>query len=330
MGSVRKRLRGWFAWLFRWTTSATEVPPLSQTAWQRAKTDTASFAAQRPIFFGALVTAGVGGVGALAAILAAGASPGLTILAGIGGALAGFFLIILLIAGVEWVLAFPRQRNEARGAVADLEGPEDDPAHLVEDFAAWLRVKKAALPSGGFRQVPGIFPWGGISADTHAQQRRDHEQRQDAVEAIHATARTEYQAQFHDPILALLANDRDAENPRNIGAMQGLLDFARATLASDVHAAWLNRQRERGNGLLDGWSPTQNNPIRCADAAKWEEETYDGLATHAPAQQAHFRHDAGLGGEWFQQRHGPHSYEDEQRAMLRRRLHRLSEISASP
>jgi hypothetical protein len=94
-----------------------------------------------------------------------------------------------------------------------------------------------------------------------------------------------------------------------------------------LSAQWINDRREVGNTMLAGWAQMRNMPNLCADAVRWERETYDELAEHAPTHQAHFRDENGLGPEWQRQRSGPHEYEDTQRVMLRRRLHRLAEIA---
>lgn len=157
MDSVRSRLRSWFAWLFHWTASAKAVPAIEQTAWQRAKVDTSSFAAGWPILFGALVTAGVAAGGVLPAVWTSGYTTLVIVVGAVAGALVGFFLVIALVALVCWLLAFPRQRNEARGEVKRLEAAavaETQQEHVESQFAAALRAGRA-LPADG----PLVLEW---------------------------------------------------------------------------------------------------------------------------------------------------------------------------
>lgn len=157
MDSVRSRLRSWFAWLFRWTASDEAVPSSEQSAWQRAKVDTSSFAARCPIWFGALVTAGAAAAGILAAIWTSGHSTPVIVVCGVVGALVGFLLVIALVSLICWLRAFPKQRNEARREVRRLEAAavaETQQESVESQFAAALRAGRA-LPTAG----PLVLEW---------------------------------------------------------------------------------------------------------------------------------------------------------------------------
>jgi hypothetical protein len=138
--------------------------------------------------------------------------------------------------------------------------------------------------------------------------------------------------------------EREAERETPLQRARAHVDAARARQEAEVNrlrareqdarqrqredaAIWINGRREEGNAMLTGWPSMRNVPMRCADAVRWEQATYDGLAEHARTHRAHFRDENGLGAEWGRQRRGPQEYEDAQRAMLRRRLHRLAEIA---
>ena len=146
LAPVRERLQRWFAWLFRWTASAKAVPAIKQTAWQRAKVDTSSFAAGRPILFGALAAAGVAVVGILAAVWTSGEPVLVQVVCGVVGAVVGFLLIALVIAIICWLRAFPKQRNEARKEVERLTGEPEPDAQLFKDFDAFLIAARAKEP----------------------------------------------------------------------------------------------------------------------------------------------------------------------------------------
>lgn len=91
---------------------------------------------------------------------------------------------------------------------------------------------------------------------------------------------------------------------------------------------WLNQQRDQGNQLLGRWPlrKLQDYDLR-REAREWENATYEGLVQRFPAQQAHFRVEVGFGPEMNPQNRGVGSWESAERAMLRRRLQRLSEIA---
>lgn len=93
---------------------------------------------------------------------------------------------------------------------------------------------------------------------------------------------------------------------------------------TDATAVWLSEQLSKGNALLLRWGPHVSRDIEkeaYKDAATWEQETQDGLATRVPMLSGHFGVDVGLGPEF-----ATFSGEAVERARLRRRIHRLAEI----
>jgi hypothetical protein len=92
----------------------------------------------------------------------------------------------------------------------------------------------------------------------------------------------------------------------------------------DADALWLSEQLSAGNDLLARWiaKPRYNASEEIQAADEWERETQAGLAARLPAHGGHFGMDVGLGPEWFSSATvGP------ERGRLRRRVHRLAEIS---
>jgi hypothetical protein len=146
MAQVRVGLRSIFGWLLRWTASAKAVPRLKQTAWQRAKADTSAFAALRPILFGLLATVGAAAVGLSLPLLIPGLPPRWQVLVGVIGAGLGFVLVVLACAGISWLLAPVRQRDEARAEVDRLTEVPDADVGLFEDFDAFLAAARATEP----------------------------------------------------------------------------------------------------------------------------------------------------------------------------------------
>ncbi|OAI39459.1 hypothetical protein AYO39_02825 [Actinobacteria bacterium SCGC AG-212-D09] len=104
------------SWVSRQLARAKTVPQLDQSAGQRARVDSSNWATNNPIRFGLLTALSIGGVAALAVWLTKDLSLGWQIAAGIAGAAVGFLLPVTVIFVVEWLAAFPRQRNEARQA----------------------------------------------------------------------------------------------------------------------------------------------------------------------------------------------------------------------
>ncbi len=95
--------------------------------------------------------------------------------------------------------------------------------------------------------------------------------------------------------------------------------------AGDADALWLSEQLRAGNELLDRWrmgTPSYNAQDEIQDAAVWERRTQDGLAARLPAYGGLFGLDVGFGQEFI---FSP--VEVRERTRLRRRLHRLGEIT---
>ena len=93
---------------------------------------------------------------------------------------------------------------------------------------------------------------------------------------------------------------------------------------TDATAVWLSEQLSKGNALLLRWGPHVSREIEkeaYKDAATWEQETQDGLATRVPMLSGHFGVEVGLGPEF-----DTGLVETIERARLRRRIHRLAEI----
>jgi hypothetical protein len=231
MASVRKPLPRLFAWSLRWISSAEEIPALEQTAWQRARVDASSFAAGKPIRFGILTTAGAGGVGALAAVLASGVPLLLQIALGALGTVAGFLVAVLVIAAICWVLAFPKQRNEARTEGWRLHPTAADGPALVKEFSAWVLTRRESMPkAGGFRLGWGVFPQPGMSNETHYGLMRDREKRADDFAAVEAETRSQYHERFRDRVVSILGDVPSVREPQTIDDLEKLsVRLARAT-----------------------------------------------------------------------------------------------------
>jgi hypothetical protein len=91
-----------------------------------------------------------------------------------------------------------------------------------------------------------------------------------------------------------------------------------------ANAVWLSGQLSKGNALLTRWNEHASREVEMeayTDAASWEQETQDGLAEHLPAYSGHFGVEVGLGREFIS-----FPGELQERARLRRRIHRLAEI----
>lgn len=252
-------------------------------------------------------------------------------------------------------LALARGQEPPPSFIASKETPADADAQLADDlgglvFAAHA-TKPMRLPLAGdiFTEAGNLAFrtsmrredekldewWRGIMADYHARLRPR------LVEFLRQPGREQLLADYMKLVnepgsLDDLETVGEALAPSSVLKPEPLGDFrarrayARQTerdMARERSAKWINDRRAEGNELLEGWHPMKNEPSRCMDTVRWEKQTHDGLASFAPNLQAHFRHEAGMGSEWLPQRRGPHTYEDPQRAILRRRLHRLSEIA---
>lgn len=135
------------------------------------------------------------------------------VLAAVGAGVGALIVLGPIVYLATLATAPHRQRNRAR---AELRGLRTDPAAFATVYSGWFDAKRAALPRAGWRQVVGVFPSPGVSADTHAQARQAAERRDDEIEAIHARARTEYQEQFRAGMESALGDTAAVRNPRTI------------------------------------------------------------------------------------------------------------------
>jgi hypothetical protein len=91
-----------------------------QTGWQRGKSDTATWAQDRPISFNVVPVAVGGGVGVVVAtLLTRKLAPWAQVLIWAAGAVVGYFLAVMLVAVVLALLAPRRQRNELRAELSE-------------------------------------------------------------------------------------------------------------------------------------------------------------------------------------------------------------------
>jgi hypothetical protein len=117
--ATRNALRGVWSRLLRIELVGLEeirqVPRWEQSAWQRARLDISGWASRAPILFGAFVTAATGASVAAATVFPSSTlGTGLKIALGAGSAVGGFVVAVAVLTGGAWLLAFPRQRKEAR------------------------------------------------------------------------------------------------------------------------------------------------------------------------------------------------------------------------
>ena len=195
----------------RFAARATRVPKLEQSAAQRARVDTSEWAS-RPIRFGLLTTCAVAAAGVLGAVLASSLPLVTQVAVAIGAALVGFMAAVGALLAIEWLAAFPRQRNEARDELRQLRQPTDI-AELSETFSAWVAAKRAGLPQHGFRVVPDIH-------DVGSEVWLNYEKRQDEIDRLHAKAREEYHERFRAGVVAVLG--AVAEQPNDIAGLEEL------------------------------------------------------------------------------------------------------------
>lgn len=69
-----------------------------------------------------------------------------------GAACVGFITPVAVLFAIEWVSAFPRQREEARDEVKRFTQPADI-AQLAREFSDWVLAKRASLPKRGVRMI---------------------------------------------------------------------------------------------------------------------------------------------------------------------------------
>jgi len=233
---------------------------------------------------------------------------------------AAFCLVVLVLL---WPRTLKAQRDEARRELV-----RRTPATLAVEFSEWVRAKRGELPVSPWRRrLLGLFRRRPEErARARAERQMDPEARRREIENVEAQARTEYNERFRDSVLALLEGSDEANAPGTIRDFEALAEFVQAASLAGVSSAWINRQLTRGNELLHLWPRTssrENDEDMSIAVQRWERDTHTGLARYAPADQAQFRVDVGLGPEWREEYHS----EPPERAMLRRRIHRLAEIA---
>lgn len=237
--------------LRRLAARAEPSPTLDQTALQRARADTGTFVGRRPIKFLALTACAIAAATATGAVLAAKLPLIQQILVAVGGALVGVFVPVTVILASSWLLAFPRQRTEARAELRRATQPADL-AGLAQGFSTWAAAKSAARPRFGGLPMQAMF-----SSD-HPLNAIHHE-RNDDLARYDAEARGEYHQRFRNRVMKIVGTDwrepqttadlvalaervqtlaGDAQNAEAIAAAQGL------PITSD-HLAHLQVLRDR-------------------------------------------------------------------------------------
>jgi hypothetical protein len=291
--------------------SSAPVDPLTESAWPRTQRDFAAAitSARLALFLIAVGVVAAALVGYIAQDnhLHPVATALWTVCIGIGTP--GMVCAVVFL--YAWERAPRRQRDEARAELA-----RQRPATLAVEFSQWLREKRAALPPTRLRML--FRTRRGIPRMTPDERRRERARVEDE-------ARTEYAARFRDSVSALLKGAPDATSPETLRDFYSLAEFVQAASVVGASAAWINKRLARGNELLEAWplafTEEHNDEMRSI-VREWESETYSGLARYAPGLQERFHVDVGFGLEW----HPGDSGEPLERAMLRRRIHRLSEI----
>ena len=266
----------------RFAAPATRVPKLEQSAAQRARVDTSAWAS-RPIRFGLLTTCAVAAAGVLGAVLASSLPLAAQVAVAIGAVLVGFVAAVGALFAIEWLAAFPSQRNEARDELRQLRQPTDI-AELSEKFSAWVAAKRAGLPQHGLRVVPDIH-------DVGSEVWLNYENRQDEIDRLHAKAREEYHERFRAGVVAVLGTV--AEEPKDIAGLEELAEKLRAIAAGDERATRIaeangqpvgENQRELLDHLLTAVQQAVLNhrPVDYGDSADGEQQNRDMFAAHFP------------------------------------------------
>jgi hypothetical protein len=199
-------------------------------------------------------------------------------------ACAGFVAPVCVLFAIEWLTAFPRQRDEARDEVRRLTRPTDV-AELSRHFSDWVAAKRAALPQHGLRIIPEIH-------DLGSEVWLNHEKRQDEIDRIHAKARSEYHERFRAAVVAVLGTA--AEEPKDIAALEELAEKLRAVAAGEERATRVTEANGQPVGpnqraLLDHLSTAvqlavaNHRAVDYGDAADGEPQNRDLFAAHFPS-----------------------------------------------
>jgi hypothetical protein len=200
--------------LREWLIPAHEVPTFEQSTVVRARVDTAEWIGDRPVLCGLATTAATAAAIALGAVLAAPFSLAGQCGVAAGAGCIGFAATLIVVFVTQFVLAAPRQRDEARAELQRLAQPED----LVvfsQEFSAAAMAMQASLPKYGMRLIPSIF-------DENTQARAEHEKREDGLARLHAGARADYHRRFRQTVVSVLGSD--AESPAGIGEIVELAE----------------------------------------------------------------------------------------------------------
>ncbi len=189
---------------------AGEVPTFEQSALQRARVDTSAWVERASIRFHLVAAGTAGGAGVLGAALAAALPIGVQITVAIASSCLGFLAPLAVLFTTAWVVALPRQRDEAREEIKVLTQPADL-SQFALDFSDWVAEKRAGLPRyEGFSRLPSIF-------HDDPKDWSAYERRRDDTAKLQAQARSEYHQRFRRPVVAVLG--AQAEDPDDITAL---------------------------------------------------------------------------------------------------------------
>jgi hypothetical protein len=121
------------------------------------------------------------------------------VLVAVGGAGVGVLVPVGVLVASFWVLAFPRQRREARAELR-LAAEPSDLAGLAEEFSAWTAAKHASRPFFTSLPMQAAFD------SDHPLNTTFHE-RNDELARFDAAARGEYYARFRGRVTQIVGDD---------------------------------------------------------------------------------------------------------------------------
>ena len=282
MNAIVERSPWRLARLFsRWAAPAAQVPRLEQSAAQRARVDTSAWVTRAPIRFG-LLTAGSGaGATAFGAWFASALPAAAQVAVSVGAACVGFVVPVAVLFAIEWVCAFPRQREEARDEVKRLTQSADI-AQLAREFSDWVLAKRASLPRHGVRMFP-ILP------DPESEAWLNHEKRADEIARLEARARAEDHERFRAAVVGVLG--AEAGDPQHSEDLEELAEKLcaiadrqeRAKLIAEAQGTQVG---ERHYHLLDSLLEAvqlgiaNDRPVNYGDAHGGEQQNRDSFAAH--------------------------------------------------
>ncbi len=268
----------------RFAARAALVPKLKQSATQRARVDTSTWVSSAPIRFGLLTTCTVAGAGVLGALLASALPVGAQVVIAIGAACVGFVAPVCVVFAIDWLAAFPRQRNEARDEAKRLTQTADV-AELSREFSDWVAAKRAGLPQRGLRMIPEFH-------DIGSEVWLNHERRQDEIASLNAKARADYHERFRVAVIGVLG--ADTADPEDVAGLEELAEKLRALAAGEERATRVAAAHGRPVGanhraLLDGLltgvqlAAANQRAVDYGDAPDGEQHNRESFAAHAPA-----------------------------------------------